>query len=201
MAVGGGFGAGAEIVDEGRSAVKMVWSADAEGFRSEWQHFRPNAFPLGWMLRLAEAEPWLRLHALPLSKRYAQSAREERLILARANWLADRLLGSGEPCLLVTVVDKSRSNIGYVQDIDAHDDVAHNYYLRATEVIWVAGNFDGLLSAIADDTERALWFNRKSGRVFAPYDGGFDLFPRDEAEVAAIAKRRKTWISKRPDGL
>lgn len=175
----------------------MIWSADESAFKTEWLHFRPGAVPLGWMLRQSEAEPWLRLHALPGSKRYAENARERHLILGRANWLATLLLGTNEPCWQVAIVSEDRSNIGccYEKEED------FSWHLRATAMIWRANEQNGQLAAIADDTSRMLWMNRKTGRIFAPYDGGFDLFPMDSAEVDLIASRRKSWLSAHPGGL
>ncbi|WP_446689018.1 DUF3885 domain-containing protein [Rhizobium laguerreae] len=45
-------------------------------------------------------------------------------------------------------------------------------------VRWQEGSFDDLLTARADDeTGPTLLMNSGNGAIFAPYDGGFDLFP------------------------
>jgi hypothetical protein len=52
---------------------------------------------------------------------------------------------------------------------------------------WASGQFDGLLRDIAD--ERAaptLWCSGETGAVFAPYDGGIDLFLPDKGRVREL---------------
>ncbi|WP_457644891.1 DUF3885 domain-containing protein [Rhizobium ruizarguesonis] len=39
-----------------------------------------------------------------------------------------------------------------------------------------SGTLDSILLAIADDkTGPTMWMDRKTGKIFAPYDGGFDV--------------------------
>ena len=61
--------------------------------------------------------------------------------------------------------------------------------------------FDARLLEIADDTERSLWMNRATGAIFAPYDGGFDLFPCSHADAAALRTEHADWLSDYPGGL
>lgn len=71
-----------------------------------------------------------------------------------------------------------------------------------SSVRWQGGVFDKVLKDVADDaTGPTLWCDREYGRVFAPYDGGFDLFPISMAEVAELKARHKDWLSKEPSGL
>jgi hypothetical protein len=43
--------------------------------------------------------------------------------------------------------------------------------------------------------------SRKTGKIFAPYDGGFDLFPSPGEEVAQLKSRFSEWLSSHPEGL
>ena len=140
--------------------MSMHWDEGEQGFRAEWEYFRPTAAPIGWVLREAGAEPWLRLHSLPESKRYAENDRERQLIVDRGNCLAQELLGNNEQCWQVAIVSKERSNVGYYRTDDDF-----NIYLHAAVMIWKTGEQNGHLSAIADDESRMLWMNRRTGRI------------------------------------
>jgi hypothetical protein len=177
--------------------MTIYFNEKQSAFVTDWRRFRPEGVPLGWLLRQSEAEPWLRLHALPGSKRYAENDRERRLVLGRANWLAARILGKGHPCWQVEVVAGDQENVGYYQE--AGEDF--RFYFNAKQITWQYSQNDQLLTDIADDTRRALWMNKTDGKVFAPYDGGFDIFPCNQQEVDLIANKRKSWLSKHPKGL
>jgi hypothetical protein len=62
--------------------------------------------------------------------------------------------------------------------------------------------FDKLLTAIADDeVDFVFWMNRENGAIFAPYDGGFDLFPSTDAQVDELKKSYPDWLSSHSQGL
>src|SRR5262245_13142107 len=75
-------------------------SVDAKTFQNEWLRHHEGRQPIRWMLR-ASGLPWVRFHALPGSKRYAENEDERQTIIFRANVLGDRLLRAGTPCWLV----------------------------------------------------------------------------------------------------
>ncbi len=75
--------------------------AVAAEFRRDWARFHPACFPLGWMLRGRTGSPWVRFHALPGSKRYADDQAQRDVILSRAYALDDRLLGVDQCCWVV----------------------------------------------------------------------------------------------------
>jgi hypothetical protein len=71
-----------------------------------------------------------------------------------------------------------------------------------SRVFWQEEVFNDLLKDVADEaTGPTLWCNRETGKVFAPYDGGFDIFPTSTAEVAELKERHKAWLSSEPSGL
>ena len=62
--------------------------------------------------------------------------------------------------------------------------------------------WDDLLRDVADDRiSDIVLLNPISGEVYAPYDGGADLFVTDHARVANIKKRWTAWLSAHPAGL
>ena len=64
--------------------------------------------PLGYRLRDNFPGTWIRFHALPKSKPYAENDEDRFIILSRANALACELFKNQEPFwLAATRVDKS----------------------------------------------------------------------------------------------
>ncbi len=173
-------------------------------FRTEWSRQYPALLPIGWLLRKDPVRPWVRFHALPESKRYADDDTERQIILYRANALGDRLLGSGTPCWIVEARTDECEGSGELAMVSAEDDdpdsMVWRFYVRLEE--WQSGRYDDRFLSIADDQpNRAIWLSRDSGSVFAPYDGGFDLFPPTWREVNALKKERHDWLSDHPAGL
>jgi hypothetical protein len=175
---------------------------DAKMFRNEWLRHHKGCQPIRWMLR-ESGLPWVRFHALPGSKRYAENEAECETALFRANVLGNRLLGAGTPCWLVEARTEEAQGVGsyageYVED--CLDPPTWRFYVQPVE--WQRGIFDVMLTAIANDEAwPTLWMNRNSGAIFSPYDGGFDLFPHSHGEVESLKAEWADWLSLRPDGL
>lgn len=176
----------------------------AAQFQLEWSHHYGTVLPMGWHLRRDRTRPWVRFHALPLSKRYAENSSDEAIILSRANWIGDRVLGLGASCWLVEARYEDSDAAGDLwltaREDEDPDAPAWRFYLRNQD--WRSGDFDEKLLAIADDQpDRAIWMRRDTGAVFAPYDGGFDIFLTDRQEETALKKERPGWFSDHPEGL
>ncbi|MBB3981536.1 hypothetical protein GGR44_001183 [Sphingobium fontiphilum] len=177
--------------------------SEAADFRHDWTKFYPTCLPLGWMLRSRADSPWVRFHALPYSKRYADNQVEREIILARANKCGDRLLGPGQWCW---VVEAEFSGPTVPNDVvlsgpDTDDpDKTWNFYARRER--WLAGKYNRLLLSIADDGPgTTIWMRCDNGAVFAPYDGGFDLFPVSWDIVSDLKAEWPDWLSDHPKGL
>ena len=178
-------------------------------FLEPWRYHFGATVPLGHVLRCQFEDRWTRFHALPKSKRFAQNKFEQRLILKRGKEIGDRLFGQGAEVWLVccrgeyTPKGHFESLVSdytlqfqrkyYVLDRDFYDGRYLNIYAKA--VRWEAQSFAGLLSDVAADKARALWFSPDTGRVFAPYDGGFDLFLESAFHVGGIERRFHSWMS------
>lgn len=175
--------------------------SDGSLFLSFWASRHPNAEPMGWKLR-ETATPWARFHALPQSKRYAESDIDRAIVLSRANALGSALLNAGAPCWIVEARADDIEGDGeffgsYREEQDAP---TWRYYVR--EGIWENGKFDTEIAQIADDGPAyIIWISLKTGSIFAPYDGGFDLFPSSENGVEQLRKEYADWLSDRDDGL
>jgi hypothetical protein len=197
-------------------------AAEMSEFEPSWQRFHGTHKPIGYMLRGGRASDWVRFHSLPLSKRYPDTGEEWAILLARQNELAAEVLGEGEACWLVQ--SHWRTPVGTIEIADSQDPfwATRQYGLAPTftfvedddddeAVVWLAyaaaqtwkrGRFDALLRDIAD--ERAaptLWMSQSTGILFAPYDGGVDLFLSTPSDVVAISTKHSDWLSSHPAGL
>ena len=179
-------------------------SAAAEEFRRDWGAYYSTCPPLGWTLRNRVGLPWVRFHALPGSKRYADNQAEQSIILSRANALGDGLLGADQWCWIVEGETDGPSAPSEVAlswtETDDPDDPTWSFYARRER--WRAGTSDAKLLSIADDEpRRAIWMRCDDGAVFAPYDGGFDLFPISWEAVSQLKAAWPAWLPDHPAGL
>lgn len=71
-------------------------SARAAELTDLWERLWPGAEPLGHVLRVEYADRWVRVHSLPESKRYADSAAEYDEILRRHRTILRELHGSDD---------------------------------------------------------------------------------------------------------
>ena len=188
-------------------------------FQQLWSRFHDGHWPVGYRLRESGAANWVRFHSLPNSKRYADSDDERRIILQRQNLLAAEVLKS-DPCWLVQthwvtpagMVDVADVNdpfaatrqfglesvFEFAQDND--DEVV--WRVHAGPVRWTEGSFDALLASIAEgEAGPTLWMSEATGSIFAPYDGGIDLFLAEAGPVASLKMKHGDWLSSHPEGL
>lgn len=182
-----------------------------ESIRSEWRDIFGAALPVGFSCREILQDLWLRIHSLPGSKRYAETDLERKEILDRQNAVAEYVLVDGSQCtIFVTSFGKSKvwsPSFAPLNGITPTHVMSHNQdgddlQFFATNVYWRKGRFDDLISVIADDRSSPVLFANMSRRsVYAPYDGGADLFFSSSEEVAAARQEFSQWMSKREDGF
>ena len=173
-------------------------------------------------MRAAGVRNWSRFHSLPLSKRYAETREEQTILLDRQNELACVVLGEGKACWLVQTCWTTPA--GYVeaaneqekfQEVrtyglehafsfldDPEDEEAAPWNVMAAPVCWKASAFDDTLLRIANEQAApTLWTSAESGAVFAPYDGGVDVFLPSEEMAKKLRSRFADWQSPHPSGL
>ncbi len=191
-------------------------------FFDRWVRWFPNTPPLGYRLRQAYPQLWFRIHSLPESKRYAASEAEYRELLIRHNTIASDVLGVGSPCaMLITTTCDPRWTSGLSEraglepdavsllwktppdevDPDNREFEPEGWCVFGAQVQWAPGRFDPLIRSVAEDQIQALFVSLESGRVYAPYDGGADLFLRSSSERDHMRTRHKQWLSSHPEGL
>jgi hypothetical protein len=176
----------------------------AATFWREWQARYGAVPPLAHCLRPDDSgHNWIRFHALPFAQRYAENANEHREILRRAERLAAEMLGTGSACWLVHFGTRRwPSPAPHTNLVVPEPDEGFDWVGRVTQSHWRPSRFTRLLADIASDrTGPILWMNRETGAIFAPYDGGFDLFPASADVREQLRERYADWLSDRPDGL
>ena len=60
----------------------------------------------------------------------------------------------------------------------------------AVQTSWSPGRFDDLLLAVADEKARPRLWMAANGAIFAPYNGGVDLFLPDVTQVQRMSERQ-----------
>jgi len=189
-------------------------------FKSSWDRHDPSCNPVGYMMRETGARHWLRLHSLPESKRYPETNAEQQTLLARHNELADDILGRRGHCWLAQTCWESPDgqkdaapgdrfwpcrdhalSFSYRFVVDEGDHVTHAWKVYAAPARWDHAKFDKLLLAISNwEVAPTLWL-AGSGAVFAPYDGGIDLFLPTLSQVEMLTTKYSDWLSPHPQGL
>jgi hypothetical protein len=83
---------------------------------------------------------------------------------------------------------------------DADD--AWSIPLSSARSVWSPRALDDVLADVAN---HVLWpfliVSEESGRVYAPYDGGADLFLGSSAERDEMKRKFERWLPKHPSGL
>lgn len=118
--------------------------------------------------------------------------------------MGDSLLGADQWCWVVEgeIGDPSAtSEVAFSgTETDDPDDPVWSFSVRRER--WRAGASDAKLLSIADDApRRVIWMRCENGAVFAPYDGGFDLFPTSWEAVNQLQAAWPDWLSDHPAGL
>lgn len=174
-------------------------------FQQDWQRFHSDSVPLSFALRYT-SKPWLRLHSLPESKRYAETQQERDVLLRRANVVAATVLGN-DPVWLVQLGDLSDSEVAWTEDtlkprrefglqpagLYPYDEMVWPAYAVLTT--FTLGTFNALIEDVANERAfRTLWMSSATGRIFAPYDGGMDIFMESDCEIASLKARFANWL-------
>ena len=191
-----------------------------DAFLEFWRSHYGDCPPAGFLLQETYPNRWFRIHSLPESKRYADTAREMSALLARHNTVATDVLGDGSPCVVVSKADYNprvgRAARGHVQFarlqlqplvvVTANNPndsgTGWSIPLAWARMTWQPGALDDVLADVANALLGPfLIVSETTGRVYAPYDGGADLFLESEAERDTCRSRYQAWLSSHPSGL
>jgi hypothetical protein len=147
---------------------------------------------------------WMRIHSLPLSKRYPDNKAEWDILLHRQNKLIDYLVPHGTEIQFVfNWIEKDNylfksfnlEPLGIFQTAEG-ELIYESYFMQTT---WESGTDNPILMMIADETLRA--FIIAPDCLIGPYDGGVDVILKDPHTCYALKRQFKDWLSARPDGL
>lgn len=170
------------------------------------------------LMRAALSQRWLRIHSLPESKRYAQTPAEYDELLRRHNAVAAEIVGTREAILFAhgrssasafaagfsefDWAARSRVHEAVSIKVRTSDDEEDDVLVRGCAIRWSPGAWDDMLRDVADDRLPSIvLLNPRSGEVYAPYDGGADVFVADAERAVALKDRWMTWLSAHPEGL
>jgi len=73
--------------------------------------------------------------------------------------------------------------------------------LRGAKTYWQPETFHSFIDAVARDRISGIVVELDHGQVYAPYDGGADLFFASTVARDAARSRFQSWLSPRGDGL
>jgi hypothetical protein len=201
----------------------MLMPSALDHFWSAWQTSFHGCVPLGYRLRVLAHDRWFRVHSLPESKRYPDTDAEYRELLARHNSVGSAMFGARSTVVLVVVrwrwTDEQPSipdtdigtpvSFSYVravnpQELDVNADAVSDAWadVWCAVINWEAGLLDELFRAVADEREAGvLLASHDAEFVFAPYDGGIDLFVPTPLEREEWKERFSHWLSPHAAGL
>ena len=176
-------------------------SMDETECRTWWEENFPLSPPVGFLLRRIYPERWLRIHSLPNSKRYPETAEEYAEIHHRHELVATATLGEAANCYLIrgSWLSDDEYQKGW---IFSDEDSEQPLRFEVSETIWSYSLHRELLREIADDeAENAVFISRETKRVYAPYDGGADLVFLNQQERDEMRQTYQAWLSAHPQGL
>lgn len=175
-----------------------------------------DATPMGYMLREQVPERWMRIHSLPESKRYANTPSEYSILLERQNMVALEVLGSESECVVFigwypegnqpvdirTQLLPDINSSAFSLFMEKRDEDEELLCVWCATLVWKANEFDHIIKTIADDEVRyASFASLGTGEIYAPYDGGADLFLRSSSRRDELKRHYKDWLSAHPLGL
>lgn len=193
-------------------------------FESWWPDRFGAIRPLGHELHGYIPDRWFRIHSLPESKRWPSEEAEHAEVLRRHNAVASEVLGEGATCWLVFVTydippvgvesetipelpcltpgNWSRPLLFRELDETQPGEEELISICHAMEIKWAPGRFDDLIRLVATDrAPQVLFAEQERGRVYAPYDGGADLFLESSEQRDDFRVRYRGWLSSHPLGL
>jgi len=188
-------------------------------FEDRWERWYGDVPPIGFLLREAFPDRWLRIHSLPEGRRQPESGFDYAEVLRRHKRVAAEVLDDGSECtvLISAPCHSAPSELSAAAGLhgielarvqlspelsDSQDGIFDvPMCVFGIAAYWNGDDLAALISAVAEDRTRALIAELSRGRVYAPYAGGADLFFTNEAERDAARTRLAHWLSARADGL
>ncbi len=167
-------------------------------FLEFWELQYPGCVPLAWKVREGFGESWFRIHSLPDSKRYPENEVEEDELLRRHTLAAFKVLGAHEAMWLCWCGCGELFGVAGEKVMELADGTT----IYAVKIKWRQDLFNDLVLDIAyDQIDRVMFMTIDSGNIYAPYDGGADLFVKDSAKYQDCKEGFGKWLSPHDEGL
>jgi len=192
----------------------------SQDFQRYWEQHYPECPPIGHYLREAYADTWFRIHSLPDSKRYPETAEEYREVLRRHNALLMDLIGKGSRYVLITtgysespkplqtyqqlsfLVSDSRRLFSVPKHELEGDPEPYYWHFFMANRTWREHSQVELLKLIADNViSDVLMVGLEPPCIYHPYDGGADVFVASTSIRDRKKEKYASWLSKHPEGL
>lgn len=193
---------------------------NAADFNSYWNTHFPACPPIGYLLRDAYTDRWLRIHTLPQSKRYPETAAEYAEILQRHNTILADLFPHGKALALLRTsysatppptppdtLDQRYHPFVFVRSIPMHEEdepeAFHLYWHIWLHLhMWQPQSLDALLKDVADNIiANVMLIDLQRNAVYHPYDGGADVILGTQAEQERWRTTYRRWLSQHPSGM
>ena len=190
-------------------------NADLAQLGAEWDALYPDVLPVGHMLGCGVPN-WVRFHSLPGSRRYPDDE-EQYAELLRRHFTVLETLSGGHPVWRLTCRWSELPNPGSEEHGCSLVDAQARYWRTVRDdadpdsVYWhiyaaidqpVPARLTELLREVADGRRAGVIIaDRRLEWLYHPYDGGADVYARNEAERDALRVAHSDWLSRHPLGL
>lgn len=169
-----------------------------------------NIPPLGYILRDIFKENWLRVHNLNNAKRYSDNLQESTEIIFRNKMAFDESIKNNAIGFLTTFdLDLNELdnqwikllNLQYFNQYDISED-EEPYFVTTYSFIFDE-LYENMILDIANDEfdGKILFYSLSNGNIFAPYDGGIDLFIFNKNKYSLFKNNFKDYLPKKESGL
>lgn len=181
-----------------------------------WHSHFGELAPIAHVLRPALPARWMRFHSLPESKRHVENRQDKAELLKRHNEAAVEILGEDVEAILFLFAFLPQSDdlaprfakFAWARAFrfDAAPPLVYQpsqqddrIVVCGCRVLWYAGAWDSMLRDVGDCRVNAVvMLNPRTGEIYAPYDGGADLFLRTPDRVAQLRRRWASWLPDAP---
>ena len=178
---------------------------------TSWSAHFNGCPPVGYLLREAVGERWLRVYNLPHGKRLPRSREQFAVVRERQNAVAAFVLGHRAKVIVWITSYKGAPRGAEWRGAPPRSDWSAGvsdalgepdpefYYKQLT---WVPGSLsEEFAEAARGECGPMAVFSLGAAEVFCPYDGGMDLFLADASRVTLVRTRFSDWLSPLPSGL
>lgn len=198
----------------------MNETSTSEAFISYWQETYGEVNPIDFYFKFEWPTNWFRIHSLPNSKRYPETADERAEILERHRQIFSQLITEDDTVFYLfgnflmhqKAPDKLQTELGECEHLTSIDLVKLNssnyqsgqfYSAYTKKAMFSFSAIQPILMQIMEDAYpyRFAIINSTKKRIFVPYDGGMDLILATKAERDQQQNLFAKWGAKREDGM